>query len=338
MIPNRDQDPFIEALLKEWDLRLPQIEGKEIASLYFGGGTPTLCAEGIKQILQKVQAPEITVETNPEDVTPGLMKTLHDLGVNRVSIGVQSLNNTLLKHLGRTHTAQKALDAVNTAYSAGIKNITIDLMYEIPHQTFEMWKETVDAAVELPITHLSLYNLTIEPHTAFKKREHDLRLHLPDEETATEMLQYACDRFEEAKLHRYEISAFARNGKVSIHNTGYWTGREFLGYGPSAFSYYGGKRFQNVCHLNRYIKILEQGKFPVDFEEELPFPANLHEKIAIGLRLTKGIPLSNIPLDTQTILTDLDREGFIVYQNDHAALTDRGRLFYDTVAEKIIDE
>lgn len=337
MIPNRDQDPFIEALLKEWELRLPQIEGKEIASLYFGGGTPSLCTEGIKQILKKVQAPEITVETNPEDVTPALMKTLHALGVNRVSIGVQSLNNTLLKHLGRTHTAQKAIDAVNITHAAGIKNITIDLMYEIPHQTFEMWKETVDAAVELPITHLSLYNLTIEPHTAFKKREEDLRPHLPDDETATEMLQYACKRFEEAKLHRYEISAFARDGKVSIHNTGYWTGREFLGYGPSAFSYYGGKRFQNVCHLNRYIKTLEQEKFPVDFEEELPFPASLHEKIAIGLRLTKGIPLSNIPLDTQALLTDLDREGFIVYRNDHATLTDHGRLFYDTVAEKIID-
>ncbi len=338
VIPNRDQDAFIEALLKEWELRLPQIEGKEIVSLYFGGGTPTLSVEGIKRILQKTAAPEITVETNPEDVTPELMKTLHDLGVNRVSIGVQSLNNTLLKHLGRTHTAQKAVDAVNITHAAGIKNITIDLMYEIPYQTIEMWKETVDAAVELPITHLSLYNLTIEPHTAFKKREEDLRPHLPDEETATEMLQYACERFEEKKLHRYEISAFARDGKVSIHNSGYWTGREFLGYGPSAFSYYGGKRFQNICHLNRYIKMLEQGKFPVDFEEELPFPASLHEKIAIGLRLTEGIPLSSIPLDTQTLLTDLDREGWIVYRADHATLTDQGRLFYDTVAEKIIDE
>ncbi len=338
MIPNRDQNPFLKALLKEWELRLPQIEGKEIISLYFGGGTPTLCVEGIKQILQRVQSPETTVETNPEDVTPDLMKTLYDLGVNRVSIGVQSLSNTLLKHLEKTHTAQKAIDAVNIAYTAGIKNITIDLMYEIPHQTFEMWKETVDAAVQLPITHLSLYNLTIEPHTVFKKRERELRPHLPDEETATEMLQYACKRFEETHLHRYEISAFAREGKVSVHNSGYWTGREFLGYGPSAFSYYDGKRFQNVCHLSRYIKKLGQGQFPVGFEEKLPFPANLHEKIAIGLRLTKGIPLNNIPFYTQTLLTDLEREGWIIYQDNHATLTERGRLFYDTVAEKIIDE
>lgn len=338
VIPNRNQEPFIKALIKEWELRLPWIENRPLTSLYFGGGTPSLCVEGIRQILKRTHAPEITVETNPEDVTPELMKTLHGLGVNRISIGVQTLSNPLLKHLGRTHTAQQAMDAAYITQEAGIENISIDLMYELPHQTLEMWQDTVKTAAALPITHLSLYNLTIEPHTLFKKKEEMLRPHLPDEETCAAMLEFACNYFESQGLHRYEISAFARKNHVSIHNTGYWTGREFIGYGPSAFSYWEGKRFRNVCHQNRYLKALEGGKFPVDFEERLPFPASLHEQIAIGLRMLEGISLNNLPQETQDRLADLDHQGWIVYRGNHARLTERGRLFYDTVAEQIIDE
>jgi len=338
VIPNRDQTAFIDALLKEWELKSPLLKGKEIPSIYFGGGTPTLCIPGVEEILKRVSAREITVETNPEDVTPKLMKHLKSLGVNRVSIGVQSLSNPLLKVLGRTHTAQKAVDAVNITKAAGIDNITIDLMYELPYQTLDTWKETVVAAAKLPVTHLSLYNLTFEPHTVFKKKEESLKKHLPDEETGAKMLEFACHHFEENGLKRYEISAFARDGKISIHNCGYWTGREFLGLGPSAFSYMDGKRFQNVCHLNQYIKSLENGKVPVSFEEKLPFPASLHERIAVGLRLKDGIEIQNLPLDTKALLTDLEREGWLTLQNERAVLTDQGFLFYDTVAEKIIDE
>ncbi|MCB1073419.1 MAG: radical SAM family heme chaperone HemW [Chlamydiia bacterium] len=336
VIPNRNHEPFLKALLKEWEMRLPQIEDKEIASLYFGGGTPTLFVEGIEAILKRTSAPEITVETNPEDVTLPLMEKLHNLGVNRVSIGVQSLNNPLLKHLGRSHTAQKAIDAIEITRRAGIENITIDLMYELPYQTLETWEETVDKACSLPITHLSLYNLTFEPHTVFKKKEKELRPQLPDEETATAMLNNAIIRFEKAGLKRYEISAFARNNQISVHNSGYWTGRPFLGYGPSAFSFFNGKRFRNICHMNHYIKKLNEGSFPIDFEEELPPLRSLHEKLAIGLRLTEGISLPNIPLSTQKLLQELDREGWLTYHADHAKLTEKGTLFYDTVAEKII--
>ncbi len=336
VIPDRNHEPFLKALLKEWKLRLYQIKDKEIVSLYFGGGTPTLFPEGIEAILQEISALEITVEANPEDVSPELMEKLHRLGVNRVSIGVQSLNNTLLKHLGRTHTAQKAIEAVEITRAAGIDNITIDLMYELPHQTLDTWKETVDQACALPITHLSLYNLTFEPHTVFQKKEKKFRPHLPDDETAAEMLNYACIQFEKSGLKRYEISAFARDGKISIHNTGYWTGRPFIGYGPSAFSFWEGKRFRNICHMNKYIKSLEEGTFPIDFEEELSPLRSLHERIAIGLRLKGGIPLINLPVSTEALLKELDQEGWIKYDKNHARLTDQGTLFYDTVAEKII--
>lgn len=336
VIPDRDHGPFLKALKKEWEMRLPQIEGKEVVSIYFGGGTPSLCPEGIEMILKEVEAPEITVETNSEDVTPELMKRLADIGVNRLSIGVQSLNNTLLKHLGRTHTAQKAIDAVHHARAAGIENITIDLMYELPYQTFETWKETVDQASTLPITHLSFYNLTFEPHTIFMKKEKELRPHLPSEDDAAQMLSYACQKFEEMGLYRYEISAFARNGKLSVHNTGYWTGRPFIGYGPSAFSFWEGKRFRNICHMNKYIKRIEERSFPIDFEEKLSPLRSLHEQLAIGLRLRAGITLPSIPTSTLALLESLQEEGWLTLADGHAKLTEKGFLFYDTVAEKII--
>lgn len=317
-------------------MRLPEIEGKEIPSIYFGGGTPTLFCEGIEAILKQVSAPEITVETNPEDVTPELIERLVSLGVNRLSIGVQSLSNPLLKVLGRTHTAQKAIDAIALAKQGGIDNISIDLMYELPHQTLETWKDTLEKAAELPITHLSLYNLTFEPHTLFHKKEKELSPYLPDEETAAEMLQTACTTFETHGLKRYEISAFARKDLISIHNTGYWTNRPFLGFGPSAFSYLHGKRFRNVPHMGRYLKVLDSKTFPVDFEEKLPTLAALHEQIAIGLRLTQGIPLPPLPSPTQAILSSLAQEGLITLSPTHAQLTPQGLLFYDSVAEKIV--
>lgn len=336
VIPKQDPHNFLKGLLKEWEMRLPQITGKRLSSIYFGGGTPTLFLEGIAAILKKITAPEITVETNPEDVTPELIKALYNLGVNRLSIGVQSLDNTLLKHLGRNHTAQDAIDAIHLAKKGGIENISIDLMYELPHQTLNAWKETVKQAAALPITHLSLYNLTFEPRTLFYKKEKELRPHLPDEKTCLKMLDFACDTFEKEGLKRYEISAFARNDQVSIHNTGYWTGREFLGFGPSAFSFLKGKRFRNVCHMNKYLKALEQNTFPVDFEEHLPFPASLHEQIAVGLRLFKGITLKDLPSETHILLQKLDKEGWIHYSQNHARLTEQGKLFYDSVAEEII--
>lgn len=336
VLPNKSTDKanFLPSLLKEWELRLPLIHNRTIASLYFGGGTPTLLIEGIAAILERCHPDcEITVETNPEDVTPALMSELYRLGVNRISIGVQSLNNTLLKHLGRTHTASAACAAVEITRNAGIENITIDLMYELPYQTLESWKETVTRACALPITHLSLYNLTFEPHTVFHKKQGALSPHLPSPEESADMLAFACNSFEAAGLKRYEISAF---GRPSIHNSGYWTGRDFLGFGPSAFSYLEGKRFRNIPHLNKYRKRIEEGHPPVDFEEKLSPLASLHERLAIGLRLMEGMTIDTLPLSTEKILIELEQEGLITYQRPHLALTPQGCLFYDTVAEKLI--
>lgn len=353
VLPNHvdTQKQLVHGLLKEWQRILPQINDAQIVSIYFGGGTPTLLESAyLEKILTTIHSTatvskqcEITIEANPENVTPSLMENLHNLGINRVSIGVQSLEDDLLKILERTHNASKAIQAIEQTYAAGIKNISIDLMYDLPTQTTMHFKKTLQKLGTLPITHLSLYNLTIEPNTAFHKRQEKLMPLLPSSEESLHMLEAAEEQLEKIGLLRYEISAFARQGFFSHHNTGYWTARPFFGLGPSAFSFFEGKRLRNIAHLRRYCELLDGGNSPVDFEEQLPFPNNVHELLAIELRLFAGVDVKNfqkrhgdLPASTHALLTKLCAEGLLQKKDHTFALSQKGRLFYDTIAEEII--
>ena len=271
------------------------------------------------------------------------MRSYAEVGINRASIGVQSLDDSLLKTLSRRHSAKEAIEAVYRTKDAGIGNISIDLMYELPGQSLAAWERTLDEACKLPITHLSLYNLTIEPGTAFFKRQSQLQPLLPDGETSRRMVEMAVERLEAAGLKRYEVSAFAREGQLSVHNTGYWQGRPFFGLGPSAFSYWNHRRFRNIPHLGKYLARLRAGESPVDFSELLDPQARLRELFAIGLRLCQGVDLKNFQashgiLDQEVLnqLKDLELRGLVILDKDQVRLSDRGRLFYDTVAEEII--
>lgn len=327
---------------------LLQLEGKNIVSIYFGGGTPTLIGpDSINRILSWIPniAPdcEISLEANPEEITPILMQGMKKAGINRVSIGVQSLEDDSLKILGRSHNSKKAIAAINDTYNAGISNISIDLMYELPQQTLESWKSTLRQLNQLPITHLSLYNLTIEPNTSYFKRKKQLTPLLPLQETSLEMLQCAVSQFESMGLKRYEISAFAKEGKESKHNIGYWTARPFWGFGPSAFSYLDQKRSRNMAHLNRYASLLKEGKSPTDFSEQLPYPDNLHELLAVELRLVKGVDLDDfqkrhgqLPSETFEKMDALTQKGWLEMMGKNVRLTNSGLLFYDTVAVELI--
>lgn len=286
---------------------------------------------------------EITLEANPENVTPEQIQAYAEAGVNRVSLGIQTLDPGLLRLLGRLHSPEVAINAVRTIYQTGIHNISIDLMYDLPQQTLQHWAATLEQVRSLPIQHLSLYNLTIEPHTMFFKNQSQLRPLLPDEETSLAMYEMAIDNLETSGLNQYEISAFARPGYESKHNTGYWTGRSFWGLGPSAFSFWEGKRFRNVAHLGKYCQILKTGRFPVDFEEKLDPDAHRRELLVIHLRLRQGVSLQkfanlhgSIDRITHDVLTRLAEEGYLQWENDQLALTKKGVLFYDTVAAELI--
>lgn len=343
---------YMESLRKEWNMHFPRLAGKEIVSIYFGGGTPALLgAVSIQTILDWIASGpatlspllEITLEANPENITLELMRDYALAGVNRASIGVQTFDDAILHGLGRTHGAQKAIDAVQATFEAGIENISIDLMYDLPSQDLALWKKTLQIASALPISHLSLYNLTIEPHTAFFKHRTTLQPLIPDEETSLLMYEEAICQLEKAGLKQYEISAFARNGQISKHNVGYWTARPFLGLGPSAFSYWEGHRFRNIAHLNKYSQRLNEGISPVDFDEQLDEEAKSKELLAIRLRLKEGIDLDDFqfnhsPLSPGTIksLFKLEQDGFLTNHQSRITLTHRGILFYDTVAEELV--
>lgn len=344
VIPNNQEhhDILLEALYLEWQRIRPNLSSFEVVSIYFGGGTPTLFgAKAIHSLLLKISseariAPdcEITIEANPEDAALPLMEELKQAGINRVSIGVQSLEDSSLIELGRTHNASRAINAITSTFEAGIENISIDLMFELPNQTVQSFERTLQRLKELPITHLSLYNLTIEPHTPFSKR----KLKLPCAEDNLQMLQTAVAALEDLGLKRYEISAFAKPSFRSRHNLGYWTARPFFGLGPSAFSYFEGKRFRNVAHLNRYARALKENSSPVDFVEELVFPDNVHELLAVRLRLLEGANLENyfLPEPTRKKIDLLAQEGFLSVENTQCRLTEKGLLFYDTVASELI--
>ncbi|NGX59496.1 MAG: Oxygen-independent coproporphyrinogen-III oxidase-like protein [Chlamydiae bacterium] len=340
VVPNKKdhREDFLEALLIECRRILPKIKDHLVTSIYFGGGTPTLLgATAIHILLESIPfAPdcEITIEANPEDVTEELMANFKQAGINRVSLGVQSLEDSSLQVLERTHNATKAIEAIMHTKNAGISNISIDLMYELPDQTLKDFEKTLRKLETLPITHLSLYNLTIEPNTAFFKRT----LNLPSPEENLKLLQSATDHLEEMGLKRYEISAFAREGFASHHNTGYWIGRPFFGLGPSAFSYYEGKRFRNIPHLHRYMRALKENRSAVDFVEKLPYPQNVHELLAINLRLLEGVDLNtfDLPEATHALLDKLHAENYLKRDGSHCKLTPKGILFYDTVASEII--
>ncbi len=350
VIPDREEykNKWMEGIALEYRLWQEELRSKKIETIYFGGGTPALIGpERLATILSWIpnRSPdaEITLEVNPENITHAQMQAYREAGVNRVSIGVQTLNNPLLHTLGRTHNANRAIDSIYNTLEAGISNISIDLMYDLPSQTVPIWQETLKNIQNLPITHLSLYNLTIEPHTVFFKNQKSLAQLLPDEDSSLQMYEGAIEAFESFGLIQYEISAFAKAGKISHHNIGYWTGRPFLGLGPSAFSYWNHERFRNVANLNRYRDSLGKGCSPVDFREKLESQAHLRELFVIALRVKKGIDLEQfqkengiLPQDFCTTLIRLVDNHFIKRDRNTICLTRLGMLWYDSIASELI--
>jgi len=345
------KNQLLDAFLLELALLSNFLKEKEILTIYFGGGTPSLFGPhrvaSVLQFLQKncIVSPssEITLEINPENVTPELISEYAKAGVNRASIGIQTLDQELLQVLGRSHDSFKALDAVHTTYREGISNISVDLMYDLPTQNLSHWSTTLEQIKTLPLQHISLYNLTIEPHTLFFKNQHLLRPSLPNEETSLHMLEMAMQRLEEMGFQQYEISAFAKPGYASQHNMGYWIGRPFLGVGPSAWSYWEKKRFQNIPHLHRYDQLLREKKFPIHLEEKLDPDAHRRELFVIHLRLRKGVHMEEfmaqhgeLEVVTKQKIVEWIEQNCISFENHHYFLTKKGMLLYECIASDLI--
>jgi len=337
---------FMKALFEELKQKEEILKNRSIVSIYFGGGTPTFLDEkNLQSILNWITSSlnissscEITIETNP-GIAKEKICNLKEIGFNRVSIGVESFNENELKILGRSHTKEDIFSTLDHLQKQ-FDNISIDLLYDIPHQSKASFLKTLNQMQSLSISHVSLYNLTFEPKTPFFKDKERLLSFVPNSSVSLEMLNLAISKLKEIGFERYEISAFAKEEKISLHNTGYWTGREFLGYGPSAYSYLYQKRFQNSTIYQSYIQRLKNKKSPVSFEEKLNYPDSIHELLAINLRMLNGIDLNQkkwkLPKRTLQILSQLENENLLTTENGHLRLTDKGLLFYDEVAEMII--
>jgi oxygen-independent coproporphyrinogen III oxidase len=333
VVPRPEQiASFVQALKTEWQQYKNLFS--DITSVYLGGGTPSLLHPSyIEEILADIPtnpSTEITIEANPDSIK--YLSDYRSLGINRISIGIQSLEDSLLLLLTRKHNAAQAIAAVEHAHKTGFDNISIDLMYDIPQQALHQWQNTLLQALRLPITHLSIYNLTIEPHTAFFKHQHKIQKQTPDEHTSLQMFEMAQQMTAQQGFQQYEISAFCKPGLSSQHNLGYWIRRNFIGLGPSAFSYLDGRRFQNTTNLSQYQDKLQHNTYPVSFEEKLPPAQHKKEMLAIQLRVLEGVNISEL----ENIPPSLIKQNLLTIENNKIKLTQKGILFYDTIAEEII--
>lgn len=340
---------YLKALFCELEQYSPLLEGRPITSIYFGGGTPFLIGpQAVSSLLEKVRAispfdGEVTIEANPGSMDPTALCEYRVAGVNRLSLGVQSFNDHELATLCRPHSVLNNLEAVSQAVKGGFNNISLDLMYDLPNQRVEDFEMSLQTACSLPITHLSLYNLTIEPQTPWFRKKEAILQQMPTSDESEAMYRKAIDTVTCAGFAQYEISAFAKQGFHSIHNTGYWQGREFIGLGPSAFSFWGGVRFSNTTDLAAYIDATTNGRSPVVFQESLSAQERLREMVLVGLRMNEGIQLEILEgryaSHDAELRTKMDRlvDGQLLsWSNGRYALTDQGRMVYDSLAVELI--
>lgn len=333
-------DDYCRALAAHIEETAPVAGGYQVDSLYFGGGTPSLLGDKrlsalLKLIRKKYHVSkdcEITVEANPDSLDKKLAKQLRRAGVNRISMGMQSAKDEELSSLGRPHTFAQVVEAVTAVRAVKIKNISLDLMYGLPHQTIEDWQDTLEKALGLEPEHLSCYGLKVEEGTALSKRVEEGEV-LPDDDLQADMYLYAVRRLEQSGYHQYEISNFSKLGYESRHNLKYWTGGEYAGFGAGAHSDFGNRRYAFVRDMEQYINGVLQGEPIVSEEELIPQERRWGEYIMLALRTTEGIEgteyrrrfrMNFDPLEEK--LKEFKSKGWAAKENDRWHLTPEGFL------------
>ncbi|HEV7329853.1 MAG TPA: radical SAM family heme chaperone HemW [Flavisolibacter sp.] len=343
----RYKDDLVKALVKEAEAEKAYLGGETVHTLYFGGGTPSLLSmSDLECMLSDLRkhypiAPdaEITLEANPDDVTKEAVKTWKDLGINRLSIGIQSFFEEELRWMNRAHNADQARTCIENSYAAGINNLSIDLIYGSPLLTDEMWEQNIRTALDFDIKHLSCYALTVEEKTPLQKNIALKKTVDVDSDKQARQFLHLMQRLNEAGYEHYEVSNFAQRGFRSKHNSSYWKGVPYLGLGPSAHSFNGWERRWNIPNNNVYIKTVNDGT-PQREVEVLTPEQQLNETIMISLRTMEGIDLDKIKegwgeKEKQRLQKDLSkyiRSGLVTVTDHHAQLTDEGMLRADGIA------
>ena len=351
-VGRKPSNRFVLALQKEIERKAPAFADRLCDTVYFGGGTPSsLSASQLGDIFATLRGNfhiskdvEITMEMNPCDMSEAYLRAAKALGVNRLSVGIQSHDDRLLRAIGRLHTAAVARAAVKRAYRLGFHNISVDLMYELPGQSVEDFEKSIRWAMHLPITHMSIYSLILEEGTRMAQLAERGRLPRPTEEESWAMYQAMCRLLPHYGMERYEISSFARKGFRSRHNQKYWDLADYIGFGPAACSRIGHERRENLPGVGLYEKELLLGNLPHEEVEKLTEKDEMEEYCFLHLRKKEGIPLEDFRRRYGKELScwygdalDMLKARKLISETDgHLALTYKGAALGNFVFEQFL--
>ena len=344
-------DDYQRALLAHLAEAAPQAAGHLVDTVYFGGGTPSYFGEKrltallkqIKKLYAVDQNAEITLEANPDSVDGKMLRRLRQAGFNRISLGVQSADDTQLADLGRPHTFAQARQAVEWARQAGFQNLSLDLIYGLPGQSLKSWQETVERVLELAPEHISAYGLKVEEGTPLSRRVAAGAV-LPDDDAQADCYLWTAERLQQAGYGQYEISNFAKAGFPSHHNLKYWLLQPYMGFGPGAHSDFGGRRYSFVRDLEGYIKGILEGGVLVDENEVIPAAERSCEYLMLGLRTARGIEgreyrrtyrMNFAPLEKRLLV--YETQGLALQLEGRWRLTPRGFLVSNTIIGELLE-
>ena len=343
---------YLNYLGEEMKLYKEEIKNREIDSVFVGGGTPSILNENeINILFEKIKEnfniksnAEITMECNPGTLTLNKLKAMKKSGVNRLSIGLQAVQNHHLKYIGRIHTFEEFEKNYHDAKQMGFDNINIDLMYALPNQSREDWMESLEKVVKLNPTHISAYSLILEENTElFKMYERD-EFNLLDENTDIEMYEYTINYLKSHGYNQYEISNYAKDNFECKHNVLYWKCEEYVGIGASASGYFNGIRYNNICELDNYEKMILEGEKPIEWEEKLSIKDEIEESIFLGLRMNEGIQISDFKekynfdfeKEYKNEIEKLSKMELIEIDNNRMKLTQKGREISNSIFVEFI--
>jgi oxygen-independent coproporphyrinogen-3 oxidase len=341
---------MVNAIVKEIGIQKDYLGGEEINTIYLGGGTPSMLGkDDLSSILSSIKSnyslipdAEITLEANPDDLTKQKLDELRSIGINRLSIGIQSFQNDILKFFNRAHNAEEALKSIELARSSGFDNISIDLIYGVPMQNHDAWRSGIVKALSFKPEHISAYSLTIEERTVFGKWKASDKLTPMNEELVAEQFEILMDILTKNGYDHYEISNFSLPGYHSRHNSSYWKGVKYLGVGPSAHSYDGASRQFNIANNPMYLKKLDSGEIPFE-REVLTLEDKINEHFFIGLRLLVGVDTGFLKDEYNFELSD-DQHLYIrqmvnlknaTFDGRILRLTNKGKLLADKIASDL---
>ncbi len=339
---------YIDQVLKEIELARSAVKSSEaIPTIFFGGGTPTLMeVADLGRVLEALERNfgfskdiEITIEANPDTVTKEKLAALRAIGINRISFGMQSAAPHVLAVLDRTHNPENVIKATNWAREVGFEEVSVDLIYGSPGESIANWEATIDAAISLPITHISAYALIVESGTKLAAQVKRGEVIIPDDDQTADKYLLADKKFSEAGFTWYELSNWAKPGSPCRHNIAYWESANWWGLGPGAHSHLDGVRFWNVKHPAAYKERIESGTTPVQESETLTESQKESERILLAIRMPLGMPKESIDNSRYPVLEEYLASGHLdstLWESGRLGLTLSGRLIADRIVQEII--